>query len=159
MGDPRINLPIPAVCLIVRLDDSTRRTTIAEGSKVSEKEGSSQLLRVVCRANSQQIFDLGNVGSSRYNQSAVNNKFISDEHIKPMSVNQNVRTSIPADRAGDKSAGFLRYGSENDEVNDVEGRAGQEGRKEGRKEGIRGDLCKKKGLEEEDDEEDSRSLD
>lgn len=33
----------------------TRRATIAEGPKVREKEGSSQLLGVVCRANSQQI--------------------------------------------------------------------------------------------------------
>lgn len=36
-------------------DVSTRRATIAEGLKVREKEGKSQLLGVVCRANSQQI--------------------------------------------------------------------------------------------------------
>ncbi|KYM85017.1 hypothetical protein ALC53_04805 [Atta colombica] len=85
--------------------------TIAEGLKVREKEGSSQLLGVVCRANSQQImeshiniFRFDNVRSSRYNKSEVNSKFISDEHIKPMSVNQNVRTSIPTDYASDKSA-------------------------------------------------------
>ncbi|KYN42840.1 hypothetical protein ALC56_02642 [Trachymyrmex septentrionalis] len=76
-----------------KMTQPLRRATIAEGLKVREKEGSSQLLGVVCRANSQQIAEshidilrFDNVRSSldpTYNKSEVNSKFISDEHIKP----------------------------------------------------------------------------